>query len=97
MCRSIGLPCVVVTGYALGTDADDVVWDEESAAQTRANHAWNEVYVDGRWIIVDTTWDCGNSYESGGVTKENGTSHIYFDANLKYFSVNHKILRYKDI
>lgn len=97
LCRSVGIPCVVVTGYALGMNTGDVMWNAETAATETANHAWNEVYADGRWIIVDTTWDCGNSYKDGHIEEELGTSHIYFDANLKYFSVNHKILRYKDI
>lgn len=97
LCRSAGLSCVVVTGYALGMNTDDIMWDSETALIESANHAWNEVYADGRWIIVDTTWDCGNAYRNGHIDEENGTNHLFFDANLKYFSVNHKILKYKDI
>lgn len=97
MCRSIGLPCVVVTGYAIGFGAAETEWTEQTAAAENANHAWNEVYADGRWLIVDTTWDCRNSYRNGHIEDEGEPNHIYFDANLEYFSVNHKILRYKDI
>lgn len=91
MLRSIGIPCNVVSGYALGIDGIDT-WSELTDAKTQ-NHAWNEVYVDGRWIIVDTTWDCGNKIENGKQIRE-GTSRIYFDANLEYFSANHKIMQY---
>lgn len=97
LCRSSGIPCVVVTGYAVGMNTDDVTWTEETALAERPNHAWNEVYADGRWIIVDTTWDCGNSYEKGHIKDEAEARHLYFDANLRYFSSNHKILKYKDI
>ena len=91
MMRSIGIPCNIVSGYALGLDGVNK-WSELEDTKTQ-NHAWNEVYVDGKWIIVDTTWDCGNRVDGGKEIKE-GTSHIYFDANIEYFSANHKIMQY---
>ncbi len=97
LCRSVGLPCVVVTGYAIGSEMFEMEWNEENAATGIANHAWNEVYADGRWIIVDTTWDSGNYYENGQEEDAFDASHVYFDANLEMFSANHKILKYKDI
>lgn len=93
LCRSIEIPCNVVSGYALGV-GDDTAWTAETAATDTQNHAWNEVYVDGRWIIVDTTWDCLNKIENGETREGNGISHIYFDANLQFFSNNHKITEY---
>ncbi len=42
MTRSIGVPCKLVKGYA-----DDV----------NGYHAWNEVSIDGKWVVVDTTSD----------------------------------------
>ena len=42
MTRSIGIPTKLVMGYK---------YDMESY------HAWNEVYLDGEWIIIDTTYD----------------------------------------
>ena len=97
MCRSLNIPCVVVTGYVLGIDSEEDSWNGENSLITKPNHAWNEVYADGRWVIVDTTWDCGNSYKNGHIDEQLGTNHLYFDANLKYFSANHKILKYRDI
>lgn len=94
LCRSIEIPCNVVSGYALGVNDNDMAWTDETAATDEQNHAWNEVYVDGRWIIIDTTWDCTNKIENGEMTKGSEVSHIYFDANLQFFSNNHKILEY---
>ena len=94
LCRSIDIPCNVVSGYALGINDDNMAWNDTTAATEEQNHAWNEVYVDGRWIIVDTTWDCANKIENGEMTKGSEVSHIYFDANLQFFSNNHKILEY---
>jgi len=44
-------------------------------------------------MIVDTTWDCANKIENGEMNKGE-VSHLYFDANLQFFSNNHKILEY---
>lgn len=93
LCRSINIPCNVVSGYALGV-GPDTAWTDETVATDLQNHAWNEVYAEGRWIIVDTTWDCANKIENGEMTKGEHVSHIYFDANLQFFSANHKILEY---
>ncbi len=42
MTRSVGIPCKLVKGYA-----DNV----------NGYHAWNEVGIDGKWVVVDTTSD----------------------------------------
>ena len=94
LCRSIEIPCNVVSGYALGVSGGGSEWNEETSATDEQNHAWNEVYVDGRWIIVDPTWDCTNKIENGEFIEGGGVSHIYFDANLQFFSNNHKIIEY---
>ncbi len=91
MTRSCNIPCTIVSGYALGIDG---IYDWQGVSSSNEqNHAWNEAYVDGRWVIVDTTWDCGNKIENSELISE-GTSHIFFDANLRYFSNNHKIVQY---
>ncbi len=94
LCRSIDIPCNVVSGYALGVGAD-TEWTDETIATSYQNHAWNEVYVDGRWVIVDTTWDTANKIENGEKIKGEEVSHLYFDSNLQFFSQNHKIIEYQ--
>lgn len=44
MADELGLRVVTVTGT-------------DSAGLTGASHAWNKVWVDGAWRIVDVTWD----------------------------------------
>ena len=41
-------------------------------------HAWNETYIDGKWIIQDTTWD------AGGV--DISTNKFQFELTHKYFN-----------
>ncbi len=93
LCRSVNIPCNVVAGYALGVGSD-TQWTDESAATTEQNHAWNEAYVDGRWVIFDTTWDCKNKIENHKTVRYDDISHVYFDANPYFFSENHKIIEY---
>ena len=94
LCRSVGIPCYVVSGYALGIDSADTKWNDENYLTEESNHAWNEAYVNGRWIIVDTTWDSFNKFEDGKMIKAEKNSHLYFDANPEFFSANHKIIKY---
>ena len=94
LCRSVGIPCNIVTGYALGVGSGETTWNETNQTTADANHAWNEVYLDNRWVIVDTTWDSKNKIENNVGYKDENLSHIYFDANLKFFSVNHRITEY---
>jgi transglutaminase-like putative cysteine protease len=44
LAQASGLEPVVVTGTA-------------SSGFTTGGHAWNQVLVDGQWLVVDATWD----------------------------------------
>lgn len=53
MCTDAGIPCVIVTGYDKDNNVnvnDHLFLDE---------HAWNAVYVDSTWRLVDVCWDAG--------------------------------------
>lgn len=39
-------------------------------------HAWNYVYIDGKWSFMDATWGSGNSYEAG----------IFTEGEMNYFN-----------
>lgn len=94
--RASGIPAKLVTGYALGITGS-TVWTEKLVNGDGENHAWTEAFVDGRWIIIDTTWDSGNSYEHGKNTEHDGlTGYRYFDATLEAFSNDHKITEYSE-
>lgn len=94
LCRSINIPCYVVSGYALGIDSEATKWNQTNIFTEESNHAWNEAYVNGRWVIVDTTWDSFNTYENSKMEKSEKNSRLYFDANPEFFSKNHKIIKY---
>jgi transglutaminase-like putative cysteine protease len=88
--RVVGIPSRLVTGYALGIGTSGE-WNDVN--HTQPNHVWNEVFVDSRWIILDTAWNSGNKYENK--TFNEGTmNYRYFDPSLEVFSYTHKIADY---
>lgn len=61
LCRSANIPCKAVVGYAIGS-AYNAIWTEANVSGTQTNHKWNEAFVDGRWIMLDVTWDSPNTF-----------------------------------
>ena len=52
------------------------------------DHRWCEAFTDGRWIIIDTTWDSWNRYENGKYTQSENRNK-YFDISLRDISADH--------
>ncbi|MCL2080822.1 MAG: transglutaminase-like domain-containing protein [Oscillospiraceae bacterium] len=96
--RAAGIPAKVVTGYALGVGGEDDEWTNESASgRLPANHAWNEFYANGRWVITDPTWNTSNSYSRGRYSQDTGLyGYYYFDMTLESFSADHLIYDYSE-
>ena len=84
--RASGIPAKYAHGFALGSTGrkrPEVFYD---ISNTEANHAWTEAFVDGRWIIMDTTWDSTTGrYRTG--------NYKYFDISLREISKSHKYAR----
>ncbi len=87
LCRAAKIPCKLVSGHALGVSADGAYW--ENVDHTDSNHAWNEAFVDDRWIIIDTTWNSRNEYKNSEF-KKGKIRHNYFDPTMEVFSYDHK-------
>lgn len=65
--RSQGIPTKLVKGYAAGVDV---------------YHAWNEVYVNGSWIIIDTTFDA--AYYQNNMTVQMAKSQMDYQKVREY-------------
>ncbi len=80
--RALSIPTKVVSGYITYNQ-----WTNEW------RHAWNEAYVNDRWVILDTTWDSNNEYSNGSFSENTGLDgYKYFDPTLQLFSYDHKIV-----
>lgn len=88
--RASAIPARVVVGHALGATAGVTTWAE--ADHSTSNHAWNEAFVNGRWVIFDATWNSGNQY-IGGQFVSGALKHTFFDITLAALSLTHKIIR----
>ena len=55
MCTLAKIKCHKLSGYARAVEYDPL--SPEISSQT--NHAWNAVFINGNWYLVDVTWDAG--------------------------------------
>jgi len=98
--RASGIPAKVITGFALGIGSDNDEWTNESSrGRLPANHAWNEFFANGRWVIIDSTWNSSNTYEYGRNkldTSHGLYNHFYFDITLEVFTSSHLIYAYSE-
>ena len=95
--RAAKIPAKVVTGFALGVSTSGEGWTDEYINSKDGNHAWNEAYVDNRWIIIDTTWDSDNMYQDGKFSTATGLrGYKYFDISIEAFSYDHKLSEYSE-
>ncbi len=85
--RACGIPAKTIFGYALY--GDDSSWTLSNMYGDRANHAWVEAFADGRWILMDVTWDSDNAYRNGEYQTAEAV-HTYFDSTLEFFSYSHR-------
>ena len=90
--RASGIPAKHITGYAIGISGNSSTFYNTTSNAT--NHAWTEAYVNGRWIIIDTTWDSNNIYEYGEFGTQRSIDRDYFDISIRDFSSNHKYVFY---
>jgi transglutaminase-like putative cysteine protease len=77
--RAAGIPARKVTGEGI---------KEGSKFTGIVNHAWNEVLVDSRWILQDTTWDAGFIDFKNNFVKRLRTK--YFDPDPSEFAKTHR-------
>jgi hypothetical protein len=75
LCRLSGLNCVTIHGHARG--AGFRVFGRQ--APERSEHVWNAVMVDGRWRLVDATWDAGWFRDGVAYEQHYSTDYLFPD------------------
>lgn len=100
LCRAEGIPARIVNGHHISLSKKEGFnnWSTESGI-TKLDHWWAEVYVDGRWIIVDATpansnkWNRSkNKWEYTGLT-----NYVYFDPTPEQFATSHLMFEIKGV
>ena len=74
MCTLAGIPCRNISGYGRGYGF--ATGQRMKAGQE--NHAWNAVYIDERWHLVDVTWDAGH-VQGRSYRKEYRTTYLFME------------------
>ncbi len=89
MLRIAGIPARIIEGQYAYPNSED--WYKN----TVNSHAWNEVWLDGRWAMVDSTWGTYYKYKNSTYDSSGGidTTYRYFDTALSNFSKDHRIDR----
>lgn len=80
LAEAAGLRVVKISGYAKGYD-----YRIGEHFDGPPNHAWNAVYLDGHWQLLDATWGSGYVDESGRFIREfDGFFFLADPEDLKY-------------
>ena len=85
-----GIPAFDASVYALGESTNGGSFARGAAAGTEPNHAITEAFVNGRWIIMDPTWDSNNKYSDGSYEKVATNGFYYFDITPEAFALDHQ-------
>jgi len=72
LCDEIGIPCVIVSGYARGVGTSPSIAENPN----NSNHAWNMVTIYGQRYLIDTTWNSG--YIDGRVFRQRYVTDYLF-------------------
>lgn len=94
--RAAGVPAKVVTG-PLGVPSSNLTKEQMCDPKRRDAllHAWNEVYIDNRWVTLDATLDAGSDHtelrSDGDRTyfKRTPNNHALFDPAPSFFEHDH--------
>lgn len=80
-----GIPAIYCSNLSLNSSSYALT------ASGGEDHAHTEAYVDGRWIVMDATWDSNNEYRGGTYTTKTPNGFYYFDITPEAFALDHKI------
>ena len=94
MYGAVGIPCLNIEGFALGVGYNGAQFVEGEDYDV-SNHEWNAVYVNGKWYLLDITWDSslgGHLYyrisplamSGNHISEEIVSTYCYFDDELIY-------------
>ena len=94
-----GIPCMESTTYALGvsTNGGSFVVKPEFTVSAASNHEHVEAWADGRWIIMDATWDSRNKYLDGEYLQDAPNGYYYFDIAPELFAYDHMYITRGDL
>lgn len=88
--RQLDIPARLVNGHHISLSDPYCNWSTEEDI-SKIDHWWAEVYVDGRWIVVDPTTGNSNKWNrsKNTWTYTGITNYIYFDPTADQLATSH--------
>lgn len=90
--RAQGIPSMHCTTKALGLGTGGgsfALKTDYNFSDDDAEHAHVEAWADGRWVVMDPTWDSNNRYEYGKFETSAPVRYTYFDITPEAFALDH--------
>lgn len=84
LCSAQGIDTINIRGGTIQRNISHSMLEGSSE-----RHEWNAVWIDERWVIVDTTWNTQNIY-SGGEYRDGSTNLKFFDISIDAISADHR-------
>lgn len=81
LCKHSNIPCEIISGYSKGYGFNP------KRKLTNSDHAWNAVFVQNKWQLVDATWGAGYVNEKRKFVKK--YFEEFFLADPKVFILKH--------
>lgn len=82
ICELCNIPCKIVMGAA------KIVTPVGRRTKYYNNYAWNSIYIDNQWHVVDITYG-SNAYGFSRSRLYENYSNVYFMTNPYFFHLNH--------
>lgn len=73
LCEEAGIPCELIPGYSKGYGY------VPKKSFTNSDHAWNAVYLNNKWHLLDVTWGAGGINEKQKFVKEFNEAYFLTD------------------
>ncbi|XP_063405161.1 kyphoscoliosis peptidase-like [Mytilus trossulus] len=84
LCVAKNIKCKKISGFAKGYGHQ---LGTILSYQTNTDHAWNVVFVSGKWRFIETTWGSGHIDENGAFVKN--FSNFFFLTKPEHFIEDH--------
>ena len=90
LCRAQGIPAAVEFGLGYGSYGEMISRTPQEGEL--ADHAWAAVFLGGKWLFVDPTYDISKYYYSSDYTSSSDDETNYYLLPLESFSNDHVIM-----
>jgi transglutaminase/protease-like cytokinesis protein 3 len=79
LCDQAGIKCVIISGYIRW-------WSDSIGLATMKGHAWNAVFVENQWRLIDVTWASGYSDHNVTAFTKSFNDFFFFTDPIQFFN-----------